>query len=239
MRNEADRYLEQSLKHHRDLLDVLFVYDDQSTDDSVEIAKQYADVVVVRDGGPSFIEHEGQFRYKAWKEFERVCRPRDVKDWVLAFDADEFLLARHSAMTTQEALADSLSAAEFKGATSVTLAVPEIFSYSTGKPMVRTDGLWGTIAGTRLFRYRTRGHWSDKAMGCGSEPHYVAQGPTYRSPNLVLMHFGYATFEDQTAKYDRYSKLPDHGHNKAHIESILQAPMLSSWTGHDPLKGQK
>ena len=48
LKNEADRYLRAMLQHNHVWWDDLFVYDDQSTDNSVEIAMEYTDHVVIR-----------------------------------------------------------------------------------------------------------------------------------------------------------------------------------------------
>ena len=42
VKNEAHSYLESCLAHTENLVDDIFVYDDQSTDNSVSIAQRYA-----------------------------------------------------------------------------------------------------------------------------------------------------------------------------------------------------
>lgn len=233
VKNEADRYLEDCLKHMAPLFDELFIYDDQSTDITVEICKQYTDKVFIReDAIPSFIEHEGKFRQAAWDKFIEVCNP-DLGDWILSFDADEFLVDLDG--DTREKLQMVVDVA-YRRHTSVLIPVPEVFAIKDGIPQIRVDGLWGTIAGTRLFKYQDGGTFRDKPMGCGSEPTYVAGKPFLKKEDheLKLMHFGYAHEEDQISKYERYSKLLDHGHNNEHVESIIKNKTLVPWKGVVP-----
>jgi hypothetical protein len=181
------------------------------------------------------MDHEGQFRGAMWKEFERLCRP-EPGDWVLAIDADEFLVdieGRHDAgpggvLGTLR----GTCAANFTH-TAIRLPIPEVFGWSGERPLVRKDGYWGAITGNRLFRHQADGVFANKDMGCGSEPTYVAGSSISRQNfGLNLLHFGYAHEGDRNEKYARYSKRQ--GHNPAHINSILQQPILELWPGQVP-----
>lgn len=66
-RNESSRYLDACLSWNLPHIDGLAVYDDHSTDDTVELARQHGAKATIRsDDVPSFMEHEGQFRQAAW-----------------------------------------------------------------------------------------------------------------------------------------------------------------------------
>lgn len=236
MKNEADRYLRAVLEHMRPFLDQLFIFDDNSTDDSRMIATQYDTVICPRPADcPSWIEHEGKFRQSAWGTFEVVMQPHPG-DWILSFDADEFLVRIEDDFSDVRPTLDRVvENAKNVGDVGVVLPFPEIFDIANGIPMVRTDGLWDTIRGPRLFEYRTGGSWSDRSMGCGSEPTYVAEGPT-SSHNLGLnmLHFGYAKPEEHAARHERYSELLEHGHSNKHVQSIIQKATLQEWDGPIP-----
>jgi hypothetical protein len=209
----------------------MFVYDDRSTDNSAEIAFQRRALIATRgEDEVSFIQHEGKFRQQCWDAFELHMRPEEG-DWVLAIDADELLTVASGDLN--ERLYAATTAAEVTNCTSVLLPVPEVFGIDDdGTPLVRTDKLWGTIAGTRLFRYKPGGTFRDKPMGCGSEPTYVAAKKISREDfGLRLMHFGYAREEDQIAKHARYTGLASHGHLDAHVQSIVGPKTLVRWTG--------
>ncbi len=237
MKNEADRYLESCIESIWAWAQDIYVYDDQSTDDSVEIAtKLRCTVTVRRYDEPSFLDHEGLFRYNAWRAFQQAADSK-APDWVFAIDADEFLVVK--AGLVADAVGASISTASMSVSTGVTLPIPEVFSVDTVdkllvNPQVRTDGYWGKIKAPRLFEWRRGGQFSDKAMGCGSEPTYV--GASRLSPythGLSLLHLGYAAPADRQAKSARYaSRL--HGHADAHIASILKTPTLTPWEGTWP-----
>lgn len=234
VRNEADRYLDCSLSWHLPILDGLHVYDDRSTDDSVDLATSHGAVVTTRDPDvPSFVQHEGQFRQAAWRAFEAAMMP-EAGDWVLAIDADEFLVSRaHEADSLWSAVNEALQ----NGWVARMVRIPEVFAVSNEhgeltQPQVRMDGYWGGIQGTRLFSYQPHGQFSNKPMGSGSEPTYVAGNGPWGPPtdDLFLLHYGYAFTADQQAKYARYSQLV-HGHSNAHVESIITEPTLVRWDG--------
>lgn len=233
MKNEADRYLESVLEYMTPLFDGVFAWDDQSDDSSVDIADEYAEVRVRPDSCPSFLEHEGRFRAAAWQSFESAMHPVDG-DWVLAFDADEFLVTK-KAVNVGNSLRIAIQIAEKTNCIGIVLPFPEIFDIINGTPHYRTDGLWGTIAGPRLFRYSTGGTFSDKPMGCGAEPTYVGKGKLSRDNNdLHMLHYGYAEKEDHARKHKIYTELTDHGHNNKHVQSIIESPTLEPWTGQVP-----
>lgn len=238
-RNEADRYLKSMLTNVADVVDEHFFYDDQSTDDTREIAEAAGAHVSIRpDAVPSFLEHEGAYRQAAWDVFEALLLPK-AGDWVLAIDADECLVTTGTNCCTRCEVDQAIQAAEAIGAMSVMLPVPEVFGIDDdGTPLVRTDGLWGTIAGTRLFKYVPHAQFRDKSMGCGAEPVVVTQKWSPQSYGLNLLHYGYAHAPDQVAKHARYTGLQAHGHLDAHVQSIVTAKTLKRWEGPVPSMGR-
>lgn len=238
VRNEAERYLSDCLSNNAQLFpDGVFAWDDASDDDTVEICRKYGCSVRVRpDGVPSFIEHEGRFRAAAWSEFEKVFAPK-VGDWVFAFDADEFIVAE--GLLPRVAIERAIQKAEKRGASGVIVPFPEVFDVVSGVPQVRIDGLWGQVRGPRLFAYRPDAVWSDKPMGCGSEPQYVVKGPLSKDAcGISVLHYGYANRADHKMKHERYTSLYDHGHNDSHIQSIIKEPTLTPWRGPIPVVGR-
>lgn len=228
VKDEADRYLASMLGQVAAVVDEVFVYDDQSTDDSSDIYSQLTQFWRVReDGVPSFLEHEGRYRQDVWDCFQEVCQP-SPGDWVLAIDADELLVSTGTNCCLRCEVEQVIKQADAQGAKSVRLPIPEVFGIDAdGVPLVRKDGLWGTIAGTRLFRYERGGKFRDRPMGCDSEPTYVSAGIFSRQAlGLRLMHFGYANKDDQIAKHRRYTSLAAHGHLDAHVQSIISPPTL-------------
>lgn len=214
-RNEESRYLRDMLANTRAFVDAHFFFDDQSTDQTASIAESMGCTVVRRPADvPPFMEHEGRFRAAAWRAFEKVMAP-NAGDWVLVVDTDEFFYA--PAPLTRIAV-DNLAADPL----AVLLPFAEVFGWEGNAPLRRIDGLWGSVRGPRLFPYRPNNHFDDaKAMGSASNPSYVSVGRSMTLSDVGMVHFGYAREEDQAAKYARYSSLANHGHDPAHIHSIL------------------
>lgn len=227
VKNEADRYLYDCVSWNSQFLDGLFVFDDQSTDDTVAICESLGAKVAVReDTVSSFLEHESNFRFAAWGEMEEAVNPGEG-DWILSFDADEFLVSDFEDI--RASLVRAIQLAEQDGSLGIILKFHEIFGIEDSVFMERIDGFWGKVKGPRLFKYLPgRAAWSGKPMGSGSEPLYVTQGKSSsQSFGLSFLHLGYAKMEDKIAKYERYTSLYDHGHNDKHIQSIIRKPNLA------------
>lgn len=209
------------------IFDGHFFYDDRSDDATLEVAIGHGCTVVQRpDDVPAFLEHEGRFRQAAWEAFERAMKP-EPGDWVFSIDCDELLLENGA----EPSIREQCEAA--RGHSALLVTIPECFGFDAdGWPLVRTDGYWGTIRGTRLFSYRRGGRFADKAMGSGSEPGYASAGHRRRLEGVWLLHVGYARPEDRKAKHARYSVLS--GHADSHVESIVREPTLKRWDGPWP-----
>jgi hypothetical protein len=229
-RNESHRYLLSMLDAATRVLDRRFFYDDRSTDDTVDMAREFADVVVRPEHAASFSQDEGMFREGAWRAFEEVMHP-ELGDWILVIDCDEQLVGTPSA---RQAL---LATIEGAGNQPVDLDIPEVFGWDLdGNPLVRLDGFWGTIHAPRLFPYRGGEIFSHGKVGVPAIPAWVMGGqwahPAVDS-ELFLMHFGYAEEADHFAKYTRYVGVS--GHADSHVQSIM-APdkTLVPWIGPPP-----
>ncbi len=219
-RNEADRYLDAALAALP--TELVHVYDDRSTDATVEVARQHGAVVGTRAADePSFMEHEGQFRQAAWQSFESCLLPQ-VGDWVLAVDCDEFLVASGDLCL---ALAAAIEVARDIGAVGVDLPIPEIWDFCEGQAWQRLDGYWAMLSAPRLFAYQPGGRFVDQAMACGSVPTYVREGFVSQDTcGLAIAHLGYLDPADRVIKYERYSGVP--GHSSTHVKSIRQSAQL-------------
>lgn len=227
-RNECDRYLQSCLAWHVPIFDEHLVYDDCSTDETVSVVMGEKAAYTCRpEAVPAFMEHEGRFRQDSLLALEELYQPQ-AGDWVMVVDTDEFLVA------TREQLDRAIVLAERQGAKSIRIERPELWSLDP--PAERVDGFWGSIKCTRLFRWEPGGKIQDKAMGCGNEPTYINSAPIFNGVNgaFKLLHVGYVDAADRDEKYERYSSLNNHGHNNAHVESIVATPQLRPWTGDLP-----
>lgn len=238
-RNERGRWLTSSLPWLAELChgDVA-VYDDQSEDDTLAYVAElglHGDRRI--DGMASFVENEGVFRWAAWQHMEHALSPRDG-DWVLAVDADELLLSRDptaDADLVRMGTFDAIGEAVESGQSTITFTVAETFAFDgAGWPLIRTDRYWGSITAYRLARWQPGGVFDPRKEAGGSLP---SAWPRCAGANerLQLLHLGYARAQDRVAKYTRYRQ--GRGHNPRHIQSIVETPHLTPWSGmHPPLQ---
>lgn len=234
IKDEAHRYLYSAVANSLEYLDDLLVYDDASTDYSVDVALNAGATVVERPAGaPSFLEHEGRFRQVAYDAMEEAFRP-ELGDWILAIDADESLVSTHpSEGDVRKQVEHNIIAGSFQGVQALLLEIPEFFGVDAdGTPLRRVDGEWGRIAGTRLFAWQPGGVYADRPMACGAEPTYVPKARRVAGVNLALTHWGYVSDADKKVKYQRYSAHT--GHSNKHVESIPAAPTLVRWSYRYP-----
>lgn len=220
-RNEADRYLTESLRNLHGFCNAVMVYDDQSTDDSPEIIVREGPGVSLRlrlNDDPSFMDHEGLFRQNAWNYLEDWFDPQDG-DWIISLDADEFLEPEIVDRFTD--FLDNLDSTYV----AVRFPVREVWEVRKDRPWVRTDGFWGSITAIRAIRWFPNAQFADKTMASGSVPKY--DGKTADAP-FEILHYGYTDPEIRQKKYERYHGKP--GHNPKHVDSILQNGMLVPWS---------
>ena len=237
-KNEEHRYLKEFLQASKGVFDAHFVYDDNSTDATPQMAREAGCLVYdLHPAVPSFAEDEGLFRGQAWKAFERAVQPQSG-DWVLVIDCDEALSTPHGveAPTVRRVLKEVCASAPPE-AWGVDLRIPEVFGFDPhGSPLIRVDQLWGTIHAPRLFRYREGGQFAQGKVGVPAVPSYVMASFWHNTGKIALMHYGYARSEDRTSKYGRYRGVP--GHSSSHVESILKSPTLVHWPWPSPFKSE-
>jgi hypothetical protein len=235
-RNEERRYLKPMLEYMKTVLDRHFFYDDWSTDNTPVIAKAAGCRVFPRaETTPSFLENEGAFRAGAWEAFE-LCMNPQPNDWVLVIDCDEVLVTTiHDAECSNNVLGLRTKAWLLHNVVDdlvgIDLNIPEVFGYDPhGRPLERTDKLWGTIHAPRLFQYRPGGSYVLGDFGVPAVPSYVMGGRWGNTDVLALMHYGYASRRDQENKYARY--VGKVGHSNNHVDSIMDIEKkLVPWQG--------
>lgn len=221
-KNESDRYLSQSLKRLSAIVDGLYVYDDQSEDDTTVVAESLGATVRVRsDDEESFSEDEARFRSNALR---CMVSDLDIKrgDWILSLDADEMVYAEGPQRDALERLTQGDPVAW-------RFPVREVFDVGPmSTPYIRVDGFWGDISGVRLFKYDGDLSFRARGMGCGSVPTKFNKLAA-DADDVGILHFGYARQEDRVTKYARYFGAA--GHSVKHIDSILRPPVLVRWDG--------
>lgn len=232
-RNEADRYLGQVLGWTRMFVDRHLYYDDGSVDISMDVAVAHGCNAMGSEGN-RFLDDESEVREDAWRWVDKLFGPRPG-DWILALDADEFLVVGDGSGTEREVLERIILDAEREGYTSISFPVREMFDWTEDddKPMYRVDGFWGSISANRLAKWTGRLDFKPVELGGGSLP--AGYDTPWTTVALNILHFGYARQEDREMKARRYAARPG-VHNPAHIDSILRPPTLKTWDGRVPWK---
>lgn len=214
-KNEADRYLFAAAATLAWQVDGLFVYDDQSTDRTLQILNELRiPYAVRRDEDPSFQEDESAFRHHAWDQMDALFAPR-LGDWIVSLDADELLRCRG------KHIKDVVESAQQHGYDALWLRVHEMWA----EGQVRVDGFWGDIKALRMCAWKPEAEFVSKKMGGGSLPGDLQQ--IGWCPNADILHFGYYDPADREPKMVGYLTNPAHGHNPKHIRSIILPPTLA------------
>lgn len=224
-RNEYGRYLTGTLPALAEHCDEVVVYDDQSDDGTLELARSTPRVHVRRrpDTVMSFADNESVFRQEAWWAMENLAHP-EYGDWILCLDADEFLII-NGPDDLHRILIDSLQQ-------SLALPVDEVFGYDAEhRPLIRLDGYWGQITAARLVRWKPCGVFEGRIEGGGSVPSAWGRR-TDPAEDLRILHLGYAEPADRSNKYERYRTTA--GHNPTHVASIKGPSYLQPWIGQVP-----
>lgn len=234
VKNEADRYLHMSLSCAKELFDEVFVFDDNSTDSTIDIVSKYTDNIFINDG-VSFMEHEGQYRQNAWyKCIDELGLTEN--DWIFVIDADEIfgLEGKKYEDKPLDAIVSGLKQEIYdytsKDKESWRIHIPDIQSFVDDDFYYRSDGYWNQNYAPRLGR-AVKKPFFNKKMGSFSIPQQQVMNSAVRFSPLKLLHFGYLHPADLQARYDRYSNLKNHGHNDKHIQSIVKTPNLKKWHG--------
>lgn len=225
VRNETGRYLAASVAWLNGIVDGTLVFDDQSTDDTAEIARAAGAIVKFRPyDRPSFLENESKCREDAWRTLGMQFAPTE-DDWVLSVDADEFMLS-HTGGDARVPMRAAIDCALSEGVECVDFPVAEVFDMLGPRPMVRTDGEWGKIRAARLCRWQNPPVFTDTPLAGGSLPKRA--GLPLRVNDPVLLHAGYRRLEDRHAKHRRYTE--HRGHGAAHVNSILKVGIFEPWS---------
>ncbi len=249
VRNEAKRMLFNAVANAKAWADGVLVYDDISSDDSVNVALGGGAMVVQRSPkDPSFMEHEGRFRTNALRAFDGVL---EEGDWVFVLDADETLEHRQQSVGhVRPVLNNLIVAADMRSALGVDFEIvtvwdavekqpaPGAVGVFLTEPRVRRDSTpeytW-VMAEPRLWRYRKGVGFQDLPMACRNAPADVYSNKLYPNHPLALMHWGLSNPIWRREHWARYVAHPS-GHNPQWVDSYLDKdPPLVAWSRPETL----
>ena len=212
IKNEA-RWIERVLMSIIPLCERIYVLDDHSTDNTVEICERYAksDVIVYRSQFDGLDEtRDKQFLLDRIMEVvprspvDWLSGRGDSPYWVLAVDGDEQLIPGG-----QEKIRAFI---EQPGVYAAKLAVRYLWNEHN---QVRMDGVYANFARpsvfrlmNRLFRFQTT-PWGGN-FHCSSIPQELLHHAHPLIEGADLLHYGYMLKEDRLRKREWYCKMdPD------------------------------
>ncbi|MFW5890739.1 MAG: glycosyltransferase [bacterium] len=213
VRNEADRYLKDTLGHMLSYCDEVVVLDDASTDKTVEIAKKFTPFVFEKN--KSMFHNEIVVRKELWKHILNRN-----PNWILILDADEIfedeIVTRIDDMMNQ--------------------SIYDVWGFKLfdmwNETHYRDDKYWKAHNFYHPFLVRNitdyKHIWNEKPHHCGRFPVSINNLPMGKS-NIRLKHLGWMKEKDRIEKYNRYKKFdPDAKYGwKEQYESILdESPNL-------------
>jgi glycosyltransferase involved in cell wall biosynthesis len=221
VRNEASRWLKQTLRAARPVIDDAVVIDDASTDDTVAVVERELaglPLSLHRNESPRFA-NEIDLRRQQWD----ACVATNP-DWLLILDADEVLEEKAAKVVPDIVRRASFSAWGFH--------LHDMWS----ETHYREDEHWSAHKEARAFLVRYHPDylylWNETAQHCGRMPASATSALPSAAVNVRIKHMGWSTQADRYAKYDRYRHLdPEARHgDAAQYASILDAnPRLVEW----------
>lgn len=212
-KDELGRYLGPVIARLQSFCDEIRIQDDHSEDGTFEWLQEQDRVVVERNRGYTWREHEG-YLHQNLLDFTMQGKPTHI----LAIDADEIVMYGH-------ALRDMLE--EDDHHKSFSLVMTEV--WRTDPWLVRTDGGWRPHPVAILYKPGDMSLpewkiWGRKMAG-GRVPRMIRnEQRSGRCRNLPvdILHLGWANPAERQQRYDRYVELDDGKfHNKDHLDSIM------------------
>jgi glycosyltransferase involved in cell wall biosynthesis len=220
MRNEANRYLDEVLSKAKEYSDKIVILDDNSDDNSVEVAEKHKAQVYAHEDEPLFWREEHSLREYLWKEI--LPREAEPGDWVLALDCDEILgeqfLFSKEMMLRQETV----------GTYSF-----QLFEAWGSRDKIRIDKYWNPRGKETplLTRFEPSVNYIFPKIGlhCGRLP-MNSLTPVVPS-GCSLLHLGWSNPDEHEEKIERYLKNDPSPHPQMveHYKSMREPPELMEW----------
>lgn len=208
IKNES-RWIAQVLESLRGVCDRLFILDDHSTDNTVEICQSFGDFVT---GFNSAFDTLDEARDKTFLLHQAL---EYQPEWALVIDGDEVL--------------ESGAAAKFhhlfdRPAFSV-YALQVLYLWNAPETM-RVDGVYGRFHRPSLFRVKeSASFWSSTNspgnLHCTSVPDGLRKEEIGHS-GIKLLHYGYIDSEIRRAKYDWYNSIDPGNQQEDFYRHIIQ-----------------
>ena len=225
VRNEADGWLPQVLRHALRYVDAVAITDDASTDDTAAVCRRICGsrlAVLHTNPAPLFLVDEARARCQQWELAESVGA-----EWILTLDSDEQLENRAVFDLTTELDDWRVDVIGFR-----------LFDFWDAEHYRDEPPLW--TAHRRHWPLLVR--WRPDVDYASSWPTCRFHAPRIPPVALVLprrhstlrvKHFGCLGAETRARKHARYRRLDPHGEfgHRRQVDSLLDpSPRLVRWT---------
>jgi hypothetical protein len=222
MRNEAseEKYLKEVLTEAHKYSDKIVILDDNSTDDSIEVAEKLKCKVYTHEEEPLFMKQEHRLREHLWRNI--LPQEAEQGDFILALDCDEIMGEQFTHSK------DQILSQEDVGTYTV-----QIWEAWGNKNKIRVDGTWNPLGKHTpiLTRFEPSVGYQFPKIGlhCGRIPMNSVK-PLIPS-GCSLLHLGWADSTKHQAKHDFYVENDPQPHPtmQLHYDSMLREPTLVDW----------
>lgn len=189
-RNEAGRYLRDTIDSLHPLVDDILLLDDNSTDETPQLAKALGCQVRTRTG-PLMWGQESSARQELWQWGSEVCGD----GWLYIADADHVTKADPEAW---KALCTSWTVNAW--------AFP-LYDLWDSPDTYRSDGYWQAHHHPRPWLFKpsaVHGTWSERGIHVGHAP--VGNWIVGYPEGMAIHHLGWMKAEDRKVKHSRYQE---------------------------------
>jgi glycosyltransferase involved in cell wall biosynthesis len=222
MRNEAseDKYLKEVLTEAHKYSDKIVILDDNSTDDSIDVAEKLKCKVYTHEDEPLFWKQEHVLREHLWRNI--LPQEADQGDWILSLDMDEIVAEQFLWSKNLLMKQNNVGTYTFR-----------IFEAWGSRNKVRIDNLWNPLGKETplLTRFEPSVGYQFPKIGlhCGRLPMNYLK-PVIPS-GCSLLHLGWSNPDVHEEKIERYLKNDSNPHPQMikHYESMREKPELVDW----------
>lgn len=208
VKNES-RWIAKVLESLKPVCDHVFILDDHSTDNTVEICQSFGSFVT---GFNSAFENLDEARDKTFLLHQAL---EHKPEWALMVDGDEVL--EPGAAAKLQRLFDRPGFACY--------SVQIIYLWN-GENSMRVDGVYGRFYRPSLFKINpAMSNWKRTAtpgnLHCTSLPDGM-RAETIGTSDIKLLHYGYIDQEIRRRKYDWYNSIDPHNKTEDFYRHVIQ-----------------
>jgi len=220
MKDESSRYLTEVLKEANRYSDKIVILDDNSTDNSIEIAEKLKARVYTHNDESLFWKQEHTLREYLWREI--LPREADPGDWILALDSDEIL------------------AEQFRISKDILLRQENVGTYTFriyeawgSRDKVRIDKFWNPLGKETpmLTRFEPSVNYQFPKIGLHSGRLPMNKLSPMVPSGCSVLHLGWSNPKEHESKINKYLENDPNPHPQMveHYKSMREPPVTVEW----------